>query len=313
MAGRWRCAGDHGNGPDGVRRRRATRRHSGPADAGGQSGGAGQRTDCPPGAVVAQRRDRFADRRSRQQQRPGCRCRRLQWPSKPAEADRMARSPLFDGVSPSLLNAIKRVGDNYGPYGVRITSAYRPGSGHSQHGRGKAIDVELYDKKTGKAVPNYQNAESAATYQAFANAVYADAQKNDPALAAKLRWGGYFGNDPGTGKPTIRLARPDALRRGRATGSACAAARGKRASRPRCRNTGRSPRRALPEPAATGGRWLRRPYERAPEGPAEGAAPAGTSVHRGRPARHGGPYPRRRAKDTTSTRKSRCGWRSPRA
>ena len=113
----------------------------------------------------------------------------------------MARSPLFDGVSPSLLNAIKRVGDSYGPYGVRITSAYRPGSGHSQHGRGKAIDVELYDKKTGKPVPNYQNAESAATYQQFANAVYADAQKNDPQLAAKLRWGGYFGNDPGTGKP----------------------------------------------------------------------------------------------------------------
>ena len=112
-----------------------------------------------------------------------------------------ARSPIMDGVSPALLNAIKRVGDNYGPYGVRITSGYRAGSGHSQHGRGKAIDVELYDKKTGKAVPNYQNAESAAVYQQFANAVYADAQKNDPALAAKLRWGGYFGNDPGTGKP----------------------------------------------------------------------------------------------------------------
>jgi muramidase (phage lysozyme) len=113
----------------------------------------------------------------------------------------MSRSPLFDGVSPSLLNAIKRVGDNYGPYGVRIISAYRPGSGQSQHGHGKAIDVELYDKKTGEKLANYQDSRHAAAYQQFAHAVHDDAAKNDPQLAAKLRWGGYFGNDAATGKP----------------------------------------------------------------------------------------------------------------
>jgi muramidase (phage lysozyme) len=99
------------------------------------------------------------------------------------------------------VNAINRVGANYGPYEVKITSGLRTGKGESFHGKGQALDVALIDRATGKKLPNYQNAQSVAAYQQFANAVYADAQKNDPALASRLRWGGYFGNDAGTGKP----------------------------------------------------------------------------------------------------------------
>ena len=105
------------------------------------------------------------------------------------------------GVSSALVNAINRVGANYGPYEVKIISGLRTGKGESFHGKGQALDVALIDRKTGEKLPNYQNAKNVAAYQQFANAVYADAQKNDPALASRLRWGGYFGNDAGTGKP----------------------------------------------------------------------------------------------------------------
>ena len=106
-----------------------------------------------------------------------------------------------EGVSPALVAAIRRVGDTYGPYEVRITSGLRPGKHESFHGKGQAIDVALFDRKTGEKLPNYQNAKNVAEYQNLANAIYADAQKNDPALANRLRWGGYFGNDAATGKP----------------------------------------------------------------------------------------------------------------
>ena len=104
------------------------------------------------------------------------------------------------GVNQALVDEINRVGSTYEPYGVRITSGYREGGGvnkRSQHGHGEAIDVELFDRKTGQALPNYQNSKSAPAYQAFAEAVYNDAQKNNPDLASKLRWGGYFGGQRG--------------------------------------------------------------------------------------------------------------------
>ena len=114
---------------------------------------------------------------------------------------RSSSSSDVKGVSPALVAAINRVGANYGPYEVKITSGLRTGKGESFHGKGQALDVALIDRKTGEKLPNYQNAKNVAEYQNLAHAIYADAQKNDPALASRLRWGGYFGNDAGSGKP----------------------------------------------------------------------------------------------------------------
>jgi len=105
----------------------------------------------------------------------------------------MSRSPIFDGVDPGLLSLIKEVSGGYGPYGARITSGFRQGDPR-QHGRGNALDVELFNRDTGAALPNYQNASAAQAYQQFANAVYAAAS---PELKQRLRWGGYFGGNPG--------------------------------------------------------------------------------------------------------------------
>lgn len=108
------------------------------------------------------------------------------------------RSNQFNAdVDPALLQLIEQVGADYGPYKVEALSGYRPGDSRL-HGRHAALDVNLIDPKTGRAVPNYQNAESAGAYQQFANAVYQQALKTDPALAGKLRWGGYFSGDRNT-------------------------------------------------------------------------------------------------------------------
>lgn len=105
------------------------------------------------------------------------------------------RSPLYDGVDPALLSLIQGV--KYGgPYQSRITSGFRQGDPR-QHGRGNALDVELYDPKTGAALNNYQDASTFQAYQDYANAVYQQAMQSDPALAQKLRWGGYFSGDKG--------------------------------------------------------------------------------------------------------------------
>jgi hypothetical protein len=104
----------------------------------------------------------------------------------------VSRSPIFDSVDPRLVNLLNQVGGAYGPYGMRLVSGYRPPGGQGgqgYHPKGRAVDVELYDKKTGQALKNYQDPQTAAAYQQFANAAY---QAADPELQKQLRWGGYF-------------------------------------------------------------------------------------------------------------------------
>jgi Mannosyl-glycoprotein endo-beta-N-acetylglucosaminidase len=107
----------------------------------------------------------------------------------------MARSPLFDNVDPGLVAAFE-ANQGVGPYSVRATSGYRPGDPR-YHGKGAAMDIELYDPKTGTALDNYQNAQTAQAYQQYANKLYQWAQQNNPQLAEQLRWGGYFSGGPG--------------------------------------------------------------------------------------------------------------------
>ena len=105
----------------------------------------------------------------------------------------MARSPVFDGVDPELLQLLRSVGESYGPYGFSVKSGYRAGDPR-QHGKGRALDVNLIDRKTNQALADYQSPETAKAYQQYANAVYAAAS---PEMKEKLRWGGYFGGGKG--------------------------------------------------------------------------------------------------------------------
>lgn len=107
----------------------------------------------------------------------------------------MARGAYFDpNVDPRLLKALETVGQDYGPYKVELFSgrSARPKNPSSYHPHGGAVDVNLIDQKTGRALPNIHDPASAAAYQAYANEVMKWAQQNDPQLAEQLRWGGYF-------------------------------------------------------------------------------------------------------------------------
>jgi hypothetical protein len=108
----------------------------------------------------------------------------------------MARGAYFDAnIDPALLRALETVAASYKQHKVELFSgrAERPKNPSSYHPRGGAVDVNLYDPETGAKLDNFQDASSATAYQSYANEVYKWAQQNDPELAKKIRWGGYFG------------------------------------------------------------------------------------------------------------------------
>lgn len=108
------------------------------------------------------------------------------------------RRGIYENVDPALLQLLESV--DYPGYEVEFISGYRPktpANPRSRHGHGGAIDVELVDRKTGRRVPNYQNAEAFKIYQDYANRVYQHAQQTNPDLAKKLAWGGYFSGPKG--------------------------------------------------------------------------------------------------------------------
>lgn len=90
-----------------------------------------------------------------------------------------------------LAEASKRSG-----YKVEAFSGFRPGD-IRQHGRGNATDVRLIDPKTGKPLPNYQNAKSFRAYEKFAQEARKVQMEKYPELAGAFRWGGYFGGGKG--------------------------------------------------------------------------------------------------------------------
>ena len=110
------------------------------------------------------------------------------------------RSSIFDGVDPQLLELVKYLQQSHKPYGVSITSGLRQPSGGNrsfhhpdESGRGRAIDFQLYDRKSGQRLANYKDPTHAKAYQTAANEVYQQALRTNPELAKRLRWGGYFG------------------------------------------------------------------------------------------------------------------------
>src|SRR5262245_44233787 len=103
------------------------------------------------------------------------------------------RSLVFSGVDPGLARAIAATASTYQPYEVIPFSGRESRGGKpSFHPGGKAVDIKLINRANQQEIPDIGDPASAPIYQAYANYLYNWALQNDPALASKLRWGGYF-------------------------------------------------------------------------------------------------------------------------
>jgi hypothetical protein len=96
-------------------------------------------------------------------------------------------------VDPRLSDIVTRA-SGYLPDGWRaeVVSGYRPGD-PLQHGKGDAVDVQLYDQG-GQKVPNYQSPANFRTYEQFAQNARQVQTQLYPELNDQFQWGGYFHN-----------------------------------------------------------------------------------------------------------------------
>jgi hypothetical protein len=101
----------------------------------------------------------------------------------------------MQGVRDDLVDIINKASAD-SPYEVRIISGQRDGD-RNNHGHGSAIDIALYDKATGKMLPNYQSGEAFKAYQDFANRARAIQLRDHPEIGDQFRWGGYFSGPKG--------------------------------------------------------------------------------------------------------------------
>jgi hypothetical protein len=104
------------------------------------------------------------------------------------------------GVNPRLAAAIQGAGA-YLPegYTVKPSSGFRGGTMQSYHGKGSAIDVQIYDPSGRKITNRGDDPEAVAIYQRYAQGVKTWATANDPELVSRLGWGGAFGTQLGGG------------------------------------------------------------------------------------------------------------------
>lgn len=98
------------------------------------------------------------------------------------------------GVDPRLTDILQTAAGRFADYKVDAFSGLRPGDPRF-HGKGKATDVSLIDRSSGKALPNYQSAQSFRAYEKFAQAARQVQMEKYPELAGQFRWGGYFSGD----------------------------------------------------------------------------------------------------------------------
>lgn len=100
-----------------------------------------------------------------------------------------------DKVDPRLHDILKSAAERSG-YRVEAFSGYRPGDKRF-HGKGLATDVQIIDPKTGKPLPNYQDAASFRDYETYAQEARRVQLEKYPELGEQFRWGGYFGGRKG--------------------------------------------------------------------------------------------------------------------
>ena len=100
------------------------------------------------------------------------------------------KSAKMAGVNEALQQAIIAAAKS-SEYAVEVKSGFRHGD-KREHGKGNAMDVNLIDKKTGKALADYQDPKHFRAYEQFAQSVKENYDKNNPNNKDSLRWGGYF-------------------------------------------------------------------------------------------------------------------------
>lgn len=101
-----------------------------------------------------------------------------------------------DKVDPRLVDVLQTTAEQFPGYRVEAFSGYRPGDKRF-HGKGEATDIRLIDEKTGKEVPNYQDAGGFRVYEQFAQKARQVQMEKYPDLADSFRWGGYFSGQKG--------------------------------------------------------------------------------------------------------------------
>lgn len=99
------------------------------------------------------------------------------------------RHPV-DQIDPRLYEIMAMAAKD-SPYEVRFDSGYRQGD-KRQHGKHNALDVELWDRRTGKKLSDYQDPEHFREYEQFAQTARRVQQQLYPELDGAFRWGGYF-------------------------------------------------------------------------------------------------------------------------
>lgn len=103
-----------------------------------------------------------------------------------------------DGKLDSRLEDILRTAAAASPYNVvAVSGVANRSAGTRNHSTGHAVDIQLVDPATGKAVPNYQNGPAFETYEKFAQTARVVQQQKYPDMNDTFRWGGYFGGKPG--------------------------------------------------------------------------------------------------------------------
>jgi hypothetical protein len=98
-------------------------------------------------------------------------------------------------VNPQLVEILRMAAAQMPEYRVEAYSGFRPGD-RRQHGRGSAVDLRLIDK-SGRTLPNYQDAKAFREYERFAQAARRVQMEKYPQLADRFRWGGYFSGGRG--------------------------------------------------------------------------------------------------------------------
>lgn len=106
-------------------------------------------------------------------------------------------SANINRVDPRLFDILQEAAAQF-PERVSVTAHGgdngRPGD--SEHGKGRAIDIQIYDAQ-GNPIPNYQNGAAFRTYEQFAQTARRIQQERYPGLSNDFRWGGYFSGPPG--------------------------------------------------------------------------------------------------------------------
>lgn len=98
------------------------------------------------------------------------------------------------GVSldPRLVDIMKHTQATTGLKVEAISGVADRAAGTTNHSSGRAMDVQLFDKETGKPLGNYQDASSFRQYEQFAQNARQYQMEKYPELSENFRWGGYF-------------------------------------------------------------------------------------------------------------------------